>query len=100
MQDVQANTVSHLLPLPIDDNHWRSRWLQFADNGVMHRVSRIAWQETEMIAGDGITLCGCRGHLHMPGVLSRMYGNRCPACCRVLGVATGPGAPYFEDIRN
>jgi hypothetical protein len=98
MQDIPVATELALTPLPIDENHWRSRWLQLDDNGLMHRVSRIEWQDNEMIAGEGVTICGWRGHLHMPGILARMYGDRCPACCKALGIAPGQGAPYNEDI--
>jgi len=87
-----------LPPLPIDTDHWRSRWLHLNDGTEIHRVARITWENGEMIVGEGLTVCGKFGFLQMPGILSRMYADRCAACCTALNIAQGSGAPYNEDI--
>ena len=85
-------------PLPLDNDHWRCRWLHLDDGLEMHRVSSIEWQDGEMIYGDGVTMCKRRGHLHMPGIFSRMDADRCPQCCAALGIPSGQGAPFNVDI--
>jgi hypothetical protein len=91
-----------LLPLPLPPDRWRSRWLVFPDGRrkpVLHRLAEIDWWEPaddEMIRGDGVTVCGKRGFLHMPGVLSRIGLPRCGACCRLTGVPGGDGAPWNQ----
>ena len=91
-----------LPPLEIPTERWRSRWLQFNGRSVrLHRVAEITWWDDgtrddgtpEMIRGDGVTVCGKRGFLHMPGIFSRMGAPRCPACCKALGIPKGDGAP-------
>ena len=85
--------------LSIPDDHWRSRWLQFNPRGQrLHRVAEMKWWddgEGEMIRGDGASVCGRRGFMHMPGIFSRMGGGHIrtawAAACRRAGVvATGP----------
>jgi hypothetical protein len=86
-------------PLPLPDSQWPSRWLVFVSRGgVLHRVSSIAWRDPDdgLIQGDGVTVCGRRGFLHMPGVLDRIGLPRCEACCRLTGVPEGDGAPWNQ----
>lgn len=81
-------------PLFIPDDHWRSRWLVLPSWGALHRVASITWEDPpDMIAGEGVTVCGRRGRLQMPGLFSRMGLPRCAACCRALGIPSGNGAP-------
>lgn len=81
-------------PLPIPPDHWRSRWLHPPASGTLHRVASIAWDDgMEWIAGEGATVCGHRGRLLMPGIVSRMEAPRCARCCRALGISPGYGAP-------
>jgi hypothetical protein len=87
-----------LPPLPLDDEKWRCRWLQFGDVGELHRVSSIEWEDGEMIYGEGATVCGQVGQLSMPGIFSRMGAPRCKACCRALGLPEGDGAPYNSNL--
>lgn len=82
-----------LPPLALDRDHWRSRWLVLPRHDALHRVSSIAWEDGEMIAGLGTTVCGRQGRLSMPGILSRLGCPRCRKCCRALGVPAGRGAP-------
>jgi hypothetical protein len=88
-------------PLPIPQENWRSRWLVLPRWGALHRVAEIAWDDDdpgEMIAGSGLTVCGKRGRLVMPGVLSRMGLTRCPKCCKAMGIPNGRGCPGNDGI--
>lgn len=87
-------------PLQMPDEHWRSRWLVLPSWNRLHRVSEITWEgdEDEMNRGYGVTLCGRKGYLVMPGILSRMGGQRCAHCCRLAGVPRGDGAPFNQGI--
>lgn len=95
------DTKTTLPPLPLHADNWRSRWLQFNPGGRrLHRVSEIKWWddgEREMIRGDGVAVCGQRGFMHMPGIFSRMGAQRCPRCCKALGIPNGDGAPYNTE---
>jgi hypothetical protein len=80
-------------PLPLDN--WRSRWVQFRGGSRLHRLAEAAWDDPpDMIAGDGLAVCERRGRFYMPGIFSRMDAQRCPACCRALGIPFGNGAPF------
>jgi hypothetical protein len=89
-------------PLPLPTDNWVSRWLMFpsARTYLLHRVSAIDWwvEDGALIRGSGVTLCGRRGFLHMPGVLGRLGGPRCPECCKRLGIPEGEGNPYNEGM--
>jgi hypothetical protein len=88
------------VPLPLPDEHWRSRWLVLPSWNRLHRVSEIVWDDENMIDGVGTTLCGRAGYLTMPGFLSRMGLPRCAHCCRLAGVPRGDGAPFNQDIKE
>lgn len=81
-------------PLPLPRTNWRSRWLVNARWQVLHRVSAIDWEDGEMISGAGVTVCGLKGRLTMPGLVSRMSLKRCTRCCRLLRIPQGDGAPF------
>lgn len=85
-------------PLPIPDERWRSRWLVLPSWSRLHRVAEVAWDSEDMTRGTGLTVCGRRGTLVMPGLLSRMDLPRCAHCCDALGVPRGDGAPYNQGI--
>lgn len=89
MSDATTRTA-----LPLDD--WRQRWMQRKRGTRLHRVAEIVWRDDDQINGHGITVCGERGFLDMPGILSRMGAPRCPRCCKALGVPQGDGAPYND----
>ena len=87
--------MSGLLPLALDNNNWRSRWLAAGEWDALHRISSIEWNEPdEMISGSGIAVCGRQRQFHMPGIFSRMGLKRCPDCCVALGIPEGEGAPF------
>lgn len=90
-------------PLPIPTDHWRSRWLVLPSWNVLHRVASIEWtgdDEDDMRHGQGTTVCGRKGWLSMPGMLSRMSLPRCAHCCHIAGVPRGDGAPANYGIRE
>ena|ERR1022692_3529153 len=86
-------------PLPMEVDHWRSRWLVLQSWNRLHRISEVKWEdEEEMIAGEGVAVCGAKGWFCMPGISSRLGRPRCKHCCRILGIPAGDGAPFNEGI--
>lgn len=86
-------------PLKLRKSDWKSRWLVFPAWGILHRVSEIAWDDNrEKIRGKGVTVCGRRGLLMMPGFPSRIGLMRCPKCCERLGIPQGNGAPFNSSV--
>ena len=76
---------------------WHWRWQQFygSRRAVLHRVGEVKKKIDDGFVGVvGTTVCGRRGKLYMPGVVSRLEAPRCKRCCRKLGVPFGLGAPY------
>lgn len=68
---------------------------------VLHRISSITSldpgepEEGDSVRwGEGVSVCGIEGEFEMPGLFSRMGRPRCTACCDLLGVPHGDGAPY------
>jgi hypothetical protein len=53
--------------------------------------------DDETSVPDGITACGLRGALHIPGVFTRMGAERCASCCEVTGMPPGKGSPKNDD---
>jgi len=103
-----AKAKARVIPTP---DGWHSRWLQLGDRRTrLHRVKRFRpWPGRDPFFGPsgfwnvrGVTVCGIKGQLWMPGVVSRMGAQRCPACCKALGIPNGYGAPYnaFDDERK
>jgi len=83
---------------PLDTGtDWRRRWSVLPGWRRLHRVSEIVY-DWEDVAGDGVTVCGRRGRLRMPGILSRTALPRCAHCCAALGIPRGDGAPFNEGI--
>lgn len=113
-------------PLPLDQNHWRSRWLVLPEWDMLHRVAEINWgeyppeildsipeedrtaeeelaamkksAEEGKIEGIGKTICGKKGYLRMPGIFSRLELQRCPECCKLMNVPGGKGNPFNAGI--
>lgn len=88
------------LPLQTTDDHWRSRWLVLPRSwDRLHRVAcGIVWDDEDMTGGVGVTVCGLKGYLIMPGIFSRMGLPRCAHCCRIVGVPEGDGAPFNQHV--
>ena len=109
---------------PLETNSWRSKWLVFKTWNKLHRVSEIIWEiecykdptkpeecqfgdcvrnkrcvgADDQIRGEGITICGRKGSLMMPGIFSRIGLPRCSRCCDILGIPRGEGAPFNQGI--
>lgn len=68
-------------------------WLVLTSWKVLHRVSEIEPNDLEdgLPNGLGVTVCGQRGHLMIPGFISRMGLRRCAHCCDALGIIRGAG---------
>lgn len=43
--------------------------------------------------GSGITQCGVRTWLYIPGIFTRMGAPRCKRCCQAVGFPQGTGSP-------
>lgn len=96
-----TTTKTKRRPLPIPDSNWKSRWLVTYSWKALHRVSEIQWDEpNEMISGNGITLCGHRAWMCMPGFPSRIGLKRCQKCCKILGIPEGDGCPFNAGIEE
>jgi hypothetical protein len=68
---------------------------------VLHRVASGVVEEDDFVGvRKGVTVCGQRGTLQMPGIFSRMGRPRCKRCCKRLGVPPGNGAPYNEGMHS
>jgi hypothetical protein len=81
---------------------WTWRWLLVLGSSSrrLHRIASFVHQEKVQWVGvsGAVALCGKAGDFRMPGMLTRMYGNRCPECARLAGVAPETkGAPYNRD---
>lgn len=89
-------------PLQLPDSRWNERWLYFAhdDGDYLHRVSTMEWSEQDNRQGTGSACCGATGSIERPGFQGRIYAPRCPACCRIVGIPEGGGAPYNHGIQE
>ena len=88
-----------MTPPPLDTGtDWRRRWSVLPGWRRLHRVSEIVCLGPDDKYGDGVTVCGQRGPLTMPGILSRMGCPRCAHCCDALGIPRGDGAPFNSGI--
>jgi len=64
----------------------------------LHRVAEIEWEEETW--GMGVTVCGLRGRMDVPGFTNRLGMPRCRHCCNAVGVPPGDGAPYNAGIEE
>lgn len=88
-------------PYPDFGEDWRKRWVYFGNHKTLHRVAQMDDEDWEAdglipIGGMGVTACGWRARLSMPGFLSRMGLKRCNLCCKLTGVKQGEGAPFND----
>lgn len=95
-------TAARKLPF-LSRDQWASRWLVLPSWHVLHRVRRlyVAGRKhtfEQWPVANGVTVCGLRGSLAMPGFPSRLGLPRCRHCCRIVGVPMGNGAPYNAGI--
>lgn len=88
-------------PLPLPPEWVKSRWLVLPTRGVLHRVSEIEWEDDDCkVHGQGVTVCGRKGWLRVPGLFSRIGLPRCKDCCRLVGIPEGDGIPLNAGIEE
>lgn len=69
-------------------------WAYFPNPTVLHAIATFDGDDDLVpVGGQGVTVCGRRGRLGIPGFLSRLHMRRCRACCRILGWPEGAGSP-------
>lgn len=91
-------------PLPIPNKYWPSRWVRIGRGSMIHRVAKLGvtreqwhdWPWSENL----VAVCGKKGVGSMPGFLSRTSARRCPACCRLVKIPNGHGAPFNGPLGN
>jgi len=66
---------------------WKTYW-----DGWMYDTETA--RELPPDRGDLPAVCGIRAQWQLPGIFTRMGGDRCRHCCRKLGIAWGLGAPF------
>ena len=63
---------------------------------VLHHAAEFDLADGET-SGDGVTSCGRKTFLMIPGIFSRMGLPRCKRCCAALGYPQGTGSPKNDD---
>ena len=102
MADAPKRVKARKARLPFGrKNQWHWRWMVLPSWRVLHRVASGVVEEDEFVGvRKGVTVCGLRGTLQMPGIFSRMGRPRCVHCCKRLGVPQGNGAPYNQGMHD
>lgn len=72
-------------------------WWYAPPYNVLHAAT-VEYDPLYDVSGDGITACGWKTHLAIPGIISRMYNRRCSHCCRKLGFPQGNGSPKNDPV--
>lgn len=69
-------------------------WAYVKHSDRLHVVTSLERIDDEWwSSGRGKTLCGRRGFLINPGILTRLGMPRCHHCCRMLDIPPGIGHP-------
>jgi len=71
-------------------------WWYARPYNVLHAAT-VEYDPLYDTAGDGVTACGWRTRLAIPGIFSRMSMRRCAHCCRRLGYPQGVGSPKNDE---
>jgi len=76
----------------------RDWWITRSGN-YLHsaQVDYYSFSKYGNVGGRGITACGRRTELWIPGIFSRMGLLRCSRCCRILGYPEGRGSPKNDE---
>ncbi|MFE6305000.1 hypothetical protein [Nocardiopsis sp. NPDC057823] len=93
---------------PIAENfgHW---WVYAApEYSELHAMPTTAVDPdnpdtVEAFRSEGITaaaVCETTDTWWWPGIISRLYRDRCTACCDRLGIPPGKGAPVNDDTSH
>ncbi len=73
-------------------------WCQTANGLLLHAVHSFDGDDDLFpIGGTGVTVCGVKARLDIPGLLSGLGAPRCRKCCRLLGWPDGDGSPKNDD---
>lgn len=72
-------------------------WIIFARENVLH--APVRWSDPDFDGSDGgaLTACGRTGTGYLPGILTRLSGERCVICCAVTSMPSGTGSPKNDD---
>ncbi len=73
-------------------------WMVLASWRVLHHAAEWNPNSDDVAAGNGVTSCGRKGWLAVPGVFTRMGAARCKQCCRNLGYPEGVGSPKNDAL--
>lgn len=65
---------------------------------TLHAAASIDIDDGYETSGDGVTVCGRRAWLSIPGVFTRMGAPRCKRCCAGLGYPQGVGSPKNDAV--
>lgn len=69
-------------------------WVVLPSWGKLHHPAEFSDLCGE---SEGVTSCGRRGILVIPGIFTRMGAARCSRCCDKLGYPHGKGSPKNDD---
>lgn len=74
-------------------------WVQLQNRLTLHHMAAMDDLESAELewGGDGVTTCGLRGYLMIPGLFSRTGCRRCTKCCDALGWPRGTGSPKNDS---
>lgn len=75
-------------------------WVQIGRGEILHAVRAMDDDLAEVgrtWGGSGLTECGRKGDLRIPGVFSRMSAKRCSRCCKAIGMPQGNQSPKNVD---
>lgn len=82
----------------VRDDAGRPLWGMLPSWTYIHAVRSLEDpSDPDWTGGRGRTVCGYRGWLELPGVLTRLRTPRCNRCCDALGLPRGLGHPKNDD---
>ena len=74
-------------------------WAVTVSGDRLHHVAEIDEEnESAIVSVHGVTSCGIRGVLYVPGLFTRMGARRCSRCSDKLGWPRGVGSPKNDDV--
>lgn len=69
-------------------------WAQLPTGHILHACETFEGDDGLVpVGGPGVTVCGVRGRLGIPGLFSRLGAPRCRKCSKKLGWPKGTGSP-------
>ena len=71
-------------------------WWDTPTGERLHSAS-VPYDPSYEVAGNGVTACGRRLWLAIPGIFTRLGLPRCRHCCRKLGYPPGTGSPKNDE---